>query len=192
MNENRVIRRLDHAGKFVLRYGLALVLLWIGAMKFTEYEATGIQPLVENSFLLRWVYSLFSVQMFAALLGIFEIVIGLLIALRPIAPKPSAVGSALAAIMFLVTGAQSGRLSGTLGGPRTVCSEGHRLPRGRALGDDGRLVRMTKPRTEARIQCATCRNAGSPCVNTDHVDRRFVFSAVAASRSQLHPLATRF
>jgi uncharacterized membrane protein YkgB len=103
MNENRVIRRLDHAGKFVLRYGLALVLLWIGAMKFTEYEATGIQPLVENSFLLRWVYSLFSVQMFAALLGIFEIVIGLLIALRPIAPKPSAVGSALAAIMFLVT-----------------------------------------------------------------------------------------
>jgi uncharacterized membrane protein YkgB len=29
----------------LLRYGLALIFLWIGVMKFTAYEAAGIQPL---------------------------------------------------------------------------------------------------------------------------------------------------
>lgn len=32
-------------GEFLIRYGLVLVLGWIGAMKFTAYEAVGIQGL---------------------------------------------------------------------------------------------------------------------------------------------------
>jgi len=39
-------------GSRVLRYGLALVIGWIGMMKFTVYEAKGIQPLVAHSPLL--------------------------------------------------------------------------------------------------------------------------------------------
>jgi len=38
----------------VLRYGLALVIGWIGVMKFTGYEAQGIEPLVAHSPLLSW------------------------------------------------------------------------------------------------------------------------------------------
>jgi uncharacterized membrane protein YkgB len=45
----------------VTRYGLVLVLLWIGGMKFTAYEAEGIRPLVPNSPLMGWVYNLMSV-----------------------------------------------------------------------------------------------------------------------------------
>jgi uncharacterized membrane protein YkgB len=41
--------RLETAGHLILRYGLVLVVGWIGAMKFTAYEAAGIQPLVANS-----------------------------------------------------------------------------------------------------------------------------------------------
>jgi uncharacterized membrane protein YkgB len=36
-------------GRATIRYGLALVLFWIGAMKFTAYEAAGIEPFVANS-----------------------------------------------------------------------------------------------------------------------------------------------
>lgn len=73
-----------------------IVLLWIGGMKFTDYEAKGIEPLVANSPLMSWVYRIMSVGEFSALLGVVEIAIGVLIALRPIWPLGSAVGSGLA------------------------------------------------------------------------------------------------
>jgi uncharacterized membrane protein YkgB len=50
-----------------------------------------------------WAYRFMSVGSFAALLGVVEIAVGLLIALRPAWPLGSAVGSGLAAGMFLTT-----------------------------------------------------------------------------------------
>src|SRR6266576_6468939 len=96
-------RRLNVIGFFIARYGLAIVLIWIGGMKFTAYEAEGIKPLVANSPLMSWVYHVMSVGGFSSLLGVVEIAIGVLIALRPVWPMGSAVGSGLAAGMFLTT-----------------------------------------------------------------------------------------
>ncbi len=95
--------QLTIIGAITIRYGLVIVLLWIGGMKFTDYEAEGISPLVANSPLMSWCYRIVSVRQFAALLGSVEIAIGLLIALRPVWPFGSAVGSGLAAGMFLTT-----------------------------------------------------------------------------------------
>jgi uncharacterized membrane protein YkgB len=95
--------RLKRIGTHVTRYGLVIVLLWIGGMKFTAYEAEGIKPLVANSPLMGWVYRLVSVGGFSAFLGVVEIAIGLLIAVRPVWAMGSAVGSALASGMFLTT-----------------------------------------------------------------------------------------
>ncbi|GIX05007.1 MAG: hypothetical protein KatS3mg114_0876 [Planctomycetaceae bacterium] len=95
--------RLQTIGTHVTRYGLVLVLLWIGGMKFTAYEAEGIKPLVANSPFMGWVYSVMSVTAFSSLLGAIEITIALLIALRPFWPTGSAVGSGLAVGMFLTT-----------------------------------------------------------------------------------------
>lgn len=95
--------KVQAIGAFVVRYGLVLVLLWIGSMKFTAYEAIGIQPLVAHSPLMSWMYSILSVRGFATGLGIFEIAVAILIALRPWAAKFSALGSALAVLMFLTT-----------------------------------------------------------------------------------------
>ena len=36
--------RLRLIGMHISRYGLVIVLLWIGGMKFTAYEAEGIRP----------------------------------------------------------------------------------------------------------------------------------------------------
>ncbi len=96
-------KTLENCGLHLTRYALVVVFLWIGGMKFTTYEAEGIQPLVANSPLMGWLYSLMSVTTFAALLGVAEIVVGLMIAARPVAPKISAYGSLAAAVMFVGT-----------------------------------------------------------------------------------------
>jgi hypothetical protein len=49
---------LIHIGTGILRYGLVIVLLWIGGMKFTAYEAAGIAPLEIHSPLVSWAYYL--------------------------------------------------------------------------------------------------------------------------------------
>jgi uncharacterized membrane protein YkgB len=95
--------RLKVIGMHVSRYGLVVVLVWIGGMKFTTYEAEGIRPLVANSPFMGWVYGVATVSQFSALLGVIEIATGLLIALRPVWPRASALGSLLAAGTFLTT-----------------------------------------------------------------------------------------
>ena len=94
---------LENVGANVIRYGLVIILLSVGALKFTAYEAEGIQGLVANSPLMSWAYSVFSVRTFSAILGVIEITLGILIALRPFAPQISAIGSIGAIFMFLVT-----------------------------------------------------------------------------------------
>ena len=94
---------LEKIGEKVIRYGLVIIIVAVGALKFTAYEAEGIQGLVANSPLMSWVYSVFSVHGFGFALGTVEIVIGLLIATRSFAPKLSAIGSILAILMFLTT-----------------------------------------------------------------------------------------
>ena len=59
-----------------------VVLLWIGGMKFTAYEAEGIRPMVASGPLMGWVYGFMSGTAFSALLGVIEIAVGLLIAGR--------------------------------------------------------------------------------------------------------------
>src|SRR5262249_12776896 len=95
--------RVEAVGRALARYGLVVVVGWIGLMKFTAYEAEGIRLYVTNSPLLSWVYGLVSVRGFSAVLGVIEVAIALLIAARPLAPRASALGSALAVGMFLTT-----------------------------------------------------------------------------------------
>ena len=94
---------IEGVGKAIVRWGVVLVLAWIGGMKFTAYEAMGIQPLVAHSPLLSWVYDLLSVRAFSTMLGFLEIGTALLIALRSVSPKASAVGSILAIGLFTTT-----------------------------------------------------------------------------------------
>jgi len=90
-------------GRLWVRYGLVVVIAWIGALKYTSYEATSIQPLIAHSPIFSWLYSIFSVRAFAAVLGTAEIIAALLIAIRPLAPRLSALGSAMGVLLFLST-----------------------------------------------------------------------------------------
>ena len=52
---------------------VALVLLWIGGMKFTLIEAQGIEPLVQSSPFMSWMYSVASLQQVSNIIGIYDL-----------------------------------------------------------------------------------------------------------------------
>ena len=93
----------EKLGAFLIRYGLVLVLGWIGAMKFTAYEAEGIKTLVETSPFMSWMYRVFSVQATSNVIGVAELIAAVLIAIRPLSAKRSAIGSVVAVFTFLTT-----------------------------------------------------------------------------------------
>lgn len=92
--------RLTAIGQGVSRYGLVIVLAWIGVGKYVKFEA---RVLIEHSPLMSWIYHFLSAGAVGATLGSAEIVAAVLIALRPWWPRLSAVGSALAVVLFLGT-----------------------------------------------------------------------------------------
>jgi uncharacterized membrane protein YkgB len=91
---------LLQTGHIVSRYGLVLVLAWIGFGKFVKMEA---RVLIEHSPLMSWIYDYLSVGTVAHALGSLEILAALLIALYPVWPRVSALGSALAVVLFIGT-----------------------------------------------------------------------------------------
>ena len=82
---------------------LALIYAWFGAMKFTDYEAKGLVPLVSNSPLLFWFYDIFSVRGFSFFLGLVEWSIGALILVGLVRPALGMIGGLLSAGLFLTT-----------------------------------------------------------------------------------------
>jgi reactive chlorine resistance protein C len=94
---------IDAAVGLLARYGLVIVIAWFGVMKFTNYEAQGIQPLVAESPFMSWLYDIFSVYTFSVLLGVFEVAAAILIAVKLWWPKVSVLGSALAILLFAAT-----------------------------------------------------------------------------------------
>ena len=95
--------RLQAAGGAILRYGLAGILLYYGAFKFHPMEAQAIQPLVAESPLMGWMYSILSVQGVSNLIGISEILVAALLLARPWSARAGAIGGIGAAIIFITT-----------------------------------------------------------------------------------------
>jgi|GEM_PF-41790 len=95
--------KIFRLGTIVVRYGLALIFLWFGCMKFTSYEATGVAPFIANSPLVDWWHAWLGIQGTSDMLGVIEIATGILLVLYRVAPRAAVVGSAMAIITFLIT-----------------------------------------------------------------------------------------
>jgi len=122
-----LIASLDSFGKKAVRFGIVIVFVWIGALKFFTYEADGIVPFVANSPFMSFFYdhpSEYKAHVnkegefvaenhtwheanntygFAKGLGVFLIVVGFLVALHKTAPLLSMTGSILVFLMTLGT-----------------------------------------------------------------------------------------
>jgi uncharacterized membrane protein YkgB len=122
-----LISGFDRAGKTAIRYGIVVVFIWIGVLKFFPYEADGIVPFVANSPFMSEFYNhpeqykkhinpegaliqenrewheQNNTYGFSYGLGAFLIAVGVMVALYRIAPLPSMIASSLVFIMTLGT-----------------------------------------------------------------------------------------
>jgi uncharacterized membrane protein YkgB len=123
------IASLDRFGKKAIRFGIVVVFLWIGGLKFFTYEADGIVPFVANSPFLSFFYhhpadykkhankegeliesnhqwqETNNTYIFSKVLGIFLIALAILVSLYRIFPLASSVASML--ILFMTIGTLS-------------------------------------------------------------------------------------
>jgi reactive chlorine resistance protein C len=96
-------------GQIIARYSIVLFFLGFGLAKFTGAEAAMIYPLLMHSPILFWLPKLFAQQTASDIIGIIEIILALMLASRPFAPRLSAFGSwgiaasLLTTLSFLVT-----------------------------------------------------------------------------------------
>lgn len=121
------ISKLDTLGTHLMRLAIAVVFLWIGALKFTPYEADSITPFVANSPFMSFFYehpedykahlthegelnadkrvwqTANNTYVFSTGLGVVEILIGLLVLSNPISRRAGLLGGALAFGTPLVT-----------------------------------------------------------------------------------------
>ncbi len=94
---------LERLAGWAITFALAIIFLWFGLLKFTDYEASGVAGFIMNSPLIAWLHGAFGITGGARALGIFEILSGLLIAGRLISPRLSVIGGAMGVITFFIT-----------------------------------------------------------------------------------------
>lgn len=118
------IADLDQFGKKAVRFGIVVVFIWIGSLKFFTYEADGIVPFVANSPFMSFFYShpteykkhmnpegelntsnhawhvANNTYGLSNALGVFLILLAVLVALYKVFPVPSIIASIM---IFIVT-----------------------------------------------------------------------------------------
>lgn len=100
--KNLLEKTLRAIGIFLLRYGLAIVLIWSGLLKFKDTEANYLQDVIVNSSLFSWILKYITIYAFAQILAYLQIIAGVLIALKPVA-KSSFWGGIIAFIFMLIS-----------------------------------------------------------------------------------------
>ena len=94
---------LTRFATFGLYLSLAVIFLWVGGMKFTDYEAAGIAPFVMNSPIVGWWHTLLGISGTSTMLGVYEIITGLLLAARLFSPWLSLIGGVMSVVTYLIT-----------------------------------------------------------------------------------------
>lgn len=102
-NHSALAHTINKVADQGLKFSIVIVLGWIGAMKFTGYEAGAIEGLVASSPLTSWLYSVFSLQAASNLIGTVEVATALALLLAPLHRTIAVAGAASAVLTFAVT-----------------------------------------------------------------------------------------
>ncbi len=100
--KNFLSKLLNKIGTFILRYGLGFIIIWLGFLKFKNSEADYTHQLISGghiSFILKYLtpYALNHIVAY------LQILIGLLILLKPISKTLSFWGGIAACLMFILS-----------------------------------------------------------------------------------------
>jgi uncharacterized membrane protein YkgB len=94
---------LQRTGAGMLRWSLAFLLMFFGALKWTAAEAQGIAPFISHSPFLRWIGVGFGPQGASEAIGVVELITGLLLAAGQWTPRLGFTGGVLGMGMFVTT-----------------------------------------------------------------------------------------
>jgi len=108
-------------------FPVLLVLLWIGGMKFMEFEAQGIEALVKTSPFMAWMYNFWSLQTTSNLIGTYDLIAMALLILAIYQPKLLVPSIAMSGAVFLVTQTFLFTFEGALSGQTLLTTIGHFL-----------------------------------------------------------------
>jgi uncharacterized membrane protein YkgB len=87
----------------VLRWALVVIFLWFGCMKFTSYEAHGIEGLISHSPIIGWLNVSLGVQGSSDVIGVLELATAVALILGAFIAFFSALGAAMSCATYLVT-----------------------------------------------------------------------------------------
>lgn len=87
----------------LLRWSLAVIFVWFGAMKFTAYEAAGIATFIEHSPIMAWLSVMFGVQGASYAVGVLELSTAVALVVGAFSPLFSALGAAMSTATFAIT-----------------------------------------------------------------------------------------
>jgi uncharacterized membrane protein YkgB len=88
-------------GQSLFRYGLGIILIWLGIMKFKNSEALQIEQAMAQTVLFQWMLKYVTIYAFSQIIAWVQIVAGVLIMLKPVSSGLSRWGGALAMVVFL-------------------------------------------------------------------------------------------
>lgn len=86
----------------MLRYGLAIVIIWLGFLKFKNVEAEYTRQLISGGYI-SWILTYITPYALNQIVAYLQIVTGLLIMLKPISRSLSFWGGLIAVIMFALS-----------------------------------------------------------------------------------------
>lgn len=86
----------------MLRYGLAFVIIWLGFLKFKNFEADYTRQLISGGYV-SWVLKYITPYALNSIIAYLQIATGILIMLKPVSRPLSFWGGLIAVIMFTLS-----------------------------------------------------------------------------------------
>jgi len=100
--KNFLSRLFKTIGIFILRYGLGIVIIWLGFLKFKNSEANYTYQLISGGYM-SWILKYLTSYALNQILAYVQILIGVLIMLKPISKSLSFCGGVAAVVMFIIS-----------------------------------------------------------------------------------------
>lgn len=100
--KNFISKLLKAVGQFILRYGLGMVIVWLGFLKFKNFEAEYTYELISSGYL-SWILQYITSYTLNHIVAYLQIIVGLFVMLKPISKELSFWGGIGASVIFLVS-----------------------------------------------------------------------------------------
>lgn len=102
MNNSQKTSNLN-AGILIMILATIVIMIWLGIAKFFDFEAKAIQGLAGNHPLMSWMYNVFNYRTVSNIIGVSEIITGILLVIGLFKRRVLKWAGALMILTFVIT-----------------------------------------------------------------------------------------